>query len=129
MAVCASPAEGGETVKKLLKKETRPAGTQAWVSISWAVGRLRQPERTSLPVPNGQVLATPATPIVCACWGEFPTSDDETVIPLELVLGAVESERVNILIYHPVWGVDIARFGDDCRALAKRQAYKFWGSR
>ena len=27
--------------------------------------------------------------------GEFPTSDDETVIPLELVLGAVGRERVN----------------------------------
>ena len=52
--------------------------------------------------------------------GEFPTSDDETVIPLELVLGAV-GRNVSTLDYHPVWGVDIARFGDDRTALAKRQ--------
>ena len=55
--------------------------------------------------------------------GEFPTSDDETVIPLELVLGAV-GRNVSTLDYHPVWGVDIARFGDDGTALAKRQANK-----
>jgi len=55
--------------------------------------------------------------------GEFPTSDDETVIPLELVLGAV-GRNVSTLDYHPVWGVDVARFGDDRTALAKRQANK-----
>jgi hypothetical protein len=55
--------------------------------------------------------------------GEFPTSDDETVIPLELVLGAV-GRNVSTLDYHPVWGVDIARFGDDRTALAKRQKNK-----
>jgi len=55
--------------------------------------------------------------------GEFPTSDDETVIPLELVLGAV-GRNVSSLDYYPVWGVDVARFGDDRTALAKRQANK-----
>ena len=55
--------------------------------------------------------------------GEFPTSDDETVIPLELVLGAV-GRNVSTLDYYPVWGVDVARFGDDRTALAKRQANK-----
>jgi phage terminase large subunit len=55
--------------------------------------------------------------------GEFPTADDETVIPLELVLSAVE-RRVSTLSYYPVWGVDVARFGDDRTALAKRQANK-----
>jgi hypothetical protein len=55
--------------------------------------------------------------------GEFPTSEDETVIPLELVLGAV-GRNVSSLDYYPVWGVDIARFGDDRTALAKRQANK-----
>ena len=55
--------------------------------------------------------------------GEFPTSDDETVIPLELVLGAV-GRNVSTLDYHPVWGVDVARFGDDRTALAKRQKNK-----
>jgi phage terminase large subunit len=55
--------------------------------------------------------------------GEFPTADDETVIPLELVLSAVD-RNVSPLEYYPVWGVDIARFGDDRTALAKRQANK-----
>jgi phage terminase large subunit len=45
------------------------------------------------------------------------------VIPLELVLGAVE-RNVSILDYYPLWGVDVARFGDDRTALAKRQANK-----
>lgn len=55
--------------------------------------------------------------------GEFPTSDDETVIPLGLVLGAV-GRNVSSLDYYPVWGVDVARFGDDRTALAKRQKNK-----
>jgi hypothetical protein len=65
--------------------------------------------------------------------GEFPTSDDETVIPLELVLAAVGRD-VSSLDYYPVWGVDVARFGDDRTALAKRQAnrllepIKHWNS-
>jgi hypothetical protein len=41
-------------------------------------------------------------------------------VPLELVLGAV-GRNVSPLDYHPVWGVDIARFGDDRTALAKRR--------
>jgi phage terminase large subunit len=55
--------------------------------------------------------------------GEFPTADDETVIPLELVLSAV-GRNVSPLKYYPVWGVDVARFGDDRTALAKRQKNK-----
>jgi phage terminase large subunit len=55
--------------------------------------------------------------------GEFPTADDETVIPLELVLSAV-GRNISSLDYYPVWGVDVARFGDDRTALAKRQANK-----
>jgi hypothetical protein len=55
--------------------------------------------------------------------GEFPTTDDETVIPLELVLSAV-GRNVSPLEYYPTWGVDVARFGDDRTALAKRQANK-----
>jgi hypothetical protein len=31
---------------------------------------------------------------------------------------------VSTLDYHPVWGVDVARFGDDRTALAKRQKNK-----
>ena len=55
--------------------------------------------------------------------GEFPTANDETVIPLELVIGAVGRD-VASLEYYPVWGVDVARFGDDRTALAKRHATK-----
>ncbi|MGO8842675.1 MAG: hypothetical protein ACLQF1_16575 [Methyloceanibacter sp.] len=44
--------------------------------------------------------------------GQFPTADDETVIPLQLVLSAVGRD-VAPLEYYPVWGVDVARFGDD----------------
>ena len=55
--------------------------------------------------------------------GEFPTADDETVIPLELVMSAI-GRNVSSLPYYPVWGVDVARFGDDRTALAKRQANK-----
>jgi phage terminase large subunit len=52
--------------------------------------------------------------------GEFPTADDETVIPLEWM----EASRFrDILIpnVYPVWGVDVARFGDDSSALCKRK--------
>jgi phage terminase large subunit len=52
--------------------------------------------------------------------GEFPTGDDDTIIPFELVEGAlardVEAKRVL-----PLWGLDCARFGADASALAKRQ--------
>lgn len=52
--------------------------------------------------------------------GEFPTADDDTVIPLELVERA-RGRNVEKLDVRPVWGVDCARFGDDASALAKRQ--------
>jgi hypothetical protein len=39
--------------------------------------------------------------------GEFPTAEDETVIPLELVVSAV-GRTVSSLDYYPVWGVDVA---------------------
>lgn len=52
--------------------------------------------------------------------GEFPTKDDETVIPLELV-EAAQKRTVEDLQIYPVWGVDVARFGDDSSAIAKRK--------
>lgn len=52
--------------------------------------------------------------------GEFPNADDETVIPLELVEGA-RNREVATTQFVPVWGVDIARHGDDRCALAKRR--------
>lgn len=51
--------------------------------------------------------------------GEFPTADDDTVIALELVEAARKREVVARDV-RPVWGVDVARFGDDTSALAKR---------
>lgn len=53
--------------------------------------------------------------------GEFPTGDDETVIPLEWVKAA-RGRDVAKQAFLPIWGVDVARFGDDRNALAKRQA-------
>ena len=58
--------------------------------------------------------------------GEFPTSDDEAVIPLELVMAArgrdVETSNV-----WPIWGADIARFGDDTTAVCMRQGNTITG--
>lgn len=53
--------------------------------------------------------------------GEFPTSSDETIIPLSLVMSAIGRD-VPPLDYYPIWGLDVARYGDDRTALAKRQA-------
>lgn len=52
--------------------------------------------------------------------GEFPTADDDTIIPIE-ALEAARDRDVAIFNVAPVWGVDVARFGDDASALAKRQ--------
>ena len=53
--------------------------------------------------------------------GEFPLSDDDAAIPLELVESAqvrdIDADKDAPII----WGVDIARFGSDASALAKRQ--------
>lgn len=53
--------------------------------------------------------------------GEFPTQDDDTVIPLEWVIAA-RGREVAAMSFMPIWGVDVARFGDDRCAVAKRQA-------
>jgi hypothetical protein len=53
--------------------------------------------------------------------GEFPSADDDTVIPLDLVRGAVERD-VTLTANEPiVWGLDVARFGGDNSALCVRQ--------
>ncbi len=54
--------------------------------------------------------------------GEFPTADDDTVMPLELVLAATQREDVDPSPGRVLWGLDVARFGDDRTALAKRRA-------
>ena len=55
--------------------------------------------------------------------GEFPTSADEQVIPLDLVEAAIarHGKISPIRSLRPVWGVDVARFGDDRTTLAKRR--------
>lgn len=52
--------------------------------------------------------------------GEFPNVDDDAVISLQLCEEAVRREMAQIE-GKIVWGVDVARFGDDTSALAKRQ--------
>ena len=52
--------------------------------------------------------------------GEFPLDEDDSVIPLGLVEDAVTRE-VEKIDGDVVWGLDVARFGDDRTALAKRQ--------
>lgn len=53
--------------------------------------------------------------------GEFPLTDDDSVIPY----GLIEEARVRELRAGPkvpwVWGVDVARFGSDSSCLCKRQ--------
>jgi phage terminase large subunit len=52
--------------------------------------------------------------------GDFPTSEDDSVIPLGLLLAAYDRE-VLPSDHAMVWGLDVARFGDDTTALAKRR--------
>lgn len=71
--------------------------------------------------------------------GEFPEADDDTVMPRTWVEAATErfdlfiSDEID-LITPIVWGLDVARFGDDRTALAKRQGNRLlsiehWGNR
>lgn len=53
--------------------------------------------------------------------GEFPTQADETVIPLAWAEAAQKRDIAPVDSYRVVWGLDVARFGDDRCALAKRQ--------
>ena len=53
--------------------------------------------------------------------GEFPKADDDTVIPMELINGAIDRE-VTLTASEPIiWGLDVARFGGDNSALCIRQ--------
>jgi hypothetical protein len=53
--------------------------------------------------------------------GEFPTTDDDTLIPLELVEAARTRDVSLTERLMPVWGLDVARYGDCETALVKRQ--------
>jgi len=53
--------------------------------------------------------------------GEFPRSDDDTVIPMELLEMALSRDVTPSQHAPVVWGLDVARFGSDRSALCKRQ--------
>ena len=54
--------------------------------------------------------------------GEFPRSDDDTIIPMELLESAKDRD-VSVNPDAPIiWGLDVARFGSDSSVLCKRQA-------
>jgi hypothetical protein len=52
--------------------------------------------------------------------GEFPTGDDDTVIPFEFIESALHRD-VKPTRVRPIWGLDVGRFGNDPSALAKRR--------
>jgi len=52
--------------------------------------------------------------------GEFPRSDDDTVIPMELLEMATQRDVAPSTSARLVWGLDVARFGSDRSALCKR---------
>lgn len=54
--------------------------------------------------------------------GEFPRADDDTLISIDLVESAFYRDIVMDPIWAKVWGLDVARFGDDASCLVKR-----WG--
>lgn len=53
--------------------------------------------------------------------GEFPESMDESTIPLDWIEAALNRDVATTQSFRPVWGLDVARFGDDRTALAKRK--------
>ena len=60
--------------------------------------------------------------------GEFPLTDDDAVIDLELVEAAIGRDIVAITSEPVLWGLDVARFGDDRNALAKRKGNVMLGA-
>lgn len=52
--------------------------------------------------------------------GEFPTAEDDVIIPLHMVEAAVNRD-VNQVSSEEVWGLDVSRAGVDLCALAKRR--------
>jgi len=53
--------------------------------------------------------------------GEFPQADEDTYIPLHLVEAATRREIEESPVASVTWGLDVARFGRDRSALAKRK--------
>lgn len=65
--------------------------------------------------------------------GEFPTAEDDVIIPLHMVESAVDRDVAQIES-EEIWGLDVSRAGVDLCALAKRrgnvmpEAVKTWRS-
>lgn len=55
------------------------------------------------------------------CLGEFPLEEDDVLIPLSLIEAAKDRDVAPIMQLLPVWGLDVARFGNCRTALAKRR--------
>lgn len=53
--------------------------------------------------------------------GEFPTADDDTVIPMHLIEAAMDRDIQPNSMTPVVWGLDVAYFGDDASVLRKRR--------
>ena len=53
--------------------------------------------------------------------GDVPKTEDDAVIPLGWIEDAQRRDVEPAPGYLPVWGLDVARFGDDRTALAKRR--------
>lgn len=53
--------------------------------------------------------------------GEFPRQDADTLIPLPLIEAARTRTAEGCERYRPVWGLDVARYGDDRTALCVRR--------
>lgn len=53
--------------------------------------------------------------------GEFPSENDDSVIPYYLVEAAKNRDVDPVHTIMPVWGLDVARFGTDKTALCKRK--------
>jgi len=53
--------------------------------------------------------------------GQFPTQSDDVLLPLYLVEEAVKRDIESSPTTPTIWGVDVARFGSDRSAIAKRQ--------
>jgi phage terminase large subunit len=67
--------------------------------------------------------------------GEFPIEGDDILIPLHLVESAINREVAMIPNTEIIWGLDVARFGDDRTALCKRhgnvvpEPIKWWSQK
>tara|TARA_R100001460_G_scaffold8778_6_gene21552 strand:+ start:435 stop:1832 length:1398 start_codon:yes stop_codon:yes gene_type:complete len=53
--------------------------------------------------------------------GEFPMSDDDTIIPIHLVEAAQHRDIEDTDGVQEVWSLDVARYGTDATALCKRR--------